>query len=70
MDKKVVAVSAKVAQHMEQLGKLFKSNVKLSFIARIPGNDEGDLIITDDDLFEIEKAVIRLQVKERQQNSV
>jgi hypothetical protein len=48
-----------VQRSLNRLQELFISEMKLTFIARLPGNHEADVIITVDDLSEIAKLIER-----------
>lgn len=41
---------------------VFKPGMKLTFIARLPGNDEADMVVTDDKLAEVAALVQRRRV--------
>lgn len=42
----------------------FKPGIKLTFLARMPGNPEGDMLLTKDDLDEVIKAIERSKTRE------
>lgn len=48
-----------IVGHLLDIEKLFKPNVKLSFIARTPNDPERDILITGDDLDELTKLIER-----------
>lgn len=48
-----------VERHLTQLEKVFVKGTKLTLIARLPGNDEADILLTMDDFDEIAKVVER-----------
>lgn len=45
--------------HLERLEELFKPEVRLSFIARLPENNEADILLTRDDPKEVIKLIER-----------
>lgn len=45
---KVHLMHAEVSAALERLSTLFKPGMKISFIARLPGNGEADVLIGDD----------------------
>ena len=47
-DLKVHLMHAEVSAALERLSKLFKPGMRISFIARLPGNGEADVLIGDD----------------------
>lgn len=49
MTDKVQRMHAAVSAALEDISALFKPGIKLTFIARTPGNPEGDVLIGDDD---------------------
>lgn len=52
-------VHDEVARSLGRLESLFVDEVKLTFIARLPGNPEADIVITTDSLEELAKVVER-----------
>lgn len=56
-----------VTDVLEKLSKIFVKEAKLSFIMRVPGNVEAEMLVTDDDLNElinlIERSKNRNEVK-------
>jgi hypothetical protein len=52
--------------HLQEMEKCFRSHVKLTFIARNPESDDGDLILTRDDLELVEIAIRKLRDRETQ----
>lgn len=50
-----------VSVALNQLRRCFVSQMQLTFIARLPGNDDADVLISNDDLFEIHKLVERMK---------
>lgn len=49
---------------MLDLQNLFVDEVKLTFITRLPGNDDADMVITRDNLNEVRKVIDRMLQKE------
>lgn len=41
---------AEISRHLEQIAKLFKSGVKLTFLARNGDDGTRDMVLTDDSL--------------------
>jgi len=58
---KMDALKAEVGRHLTEMAKLFKSPVLVSFIARVPHDEEGrfDVLITNDQEPEILKLIQR-----------
>jgi len=58
-DPLVQAVGQEVSQALGNLAPLFKPGVRLTFVARRPECPDGsqDMVITDDDLFDVMKAL-------------
>ena len=52
-------VTRQVGMHLERIAELFKPEIKLTLIARLPGNDEADFLLTSDDLGEALKLIKR-----------
>lgn len=48
-----------IASTLECLSRLFVPGMKLTFIARLPGNDEADVLVSDDDMQGISGVVQR-----------
>lgn len=53
-----------VTKTLEQLAVLFVPEVKITFISRIPGNDESDVLITGDTIDELKKLLNRSAKRE------
>lgn len=51
---------------LTQLETLFQPHCKLTLIMRNPKSNDGDMILSRDDLREVEKAIKRLRLKENQ----
>ncbi|MFZ3286585.1 MAG: hypothetical protein WA191_07015 [Telluria sp.] len=47
-----------VAAALDRLSRLFKPGVKLTFIARTPGNVEADMLVSEDNDFDQLAALI------------
>lgn len=55
-------VGSHVQRHLAEMADLFVPGVKLTFLMRNPDAPDGSMLITDeDDLYEIERAIARLQ---------
>jgi hypothetical protein len=52
-------VTQEITQHLNEMGGYFKPEMKLTFIARLPGNDNADFMLTIDDLDEVIKVLER-----------
>lgn len=68
----VEAMFLEVERHLNQISKIFKRGTRLTFIARTPGNDEADVLITidtEDELIELLKrrkaAAIQAKVEKK-----
>lgn len=53
-----------IAKHLDQISRSFKPGVKLTFIARFPGKEEQDVLVTDDSIDEIVRAAQRAGTRE------
>lgn len=56
-DVKLAAINCE--QHLNRIAKNFKPGVKLTLIARTPGNDEADFVLSIDDIDEAIKVLER-----------
>jgi hypothetical protein len=54
----------KVSNALARLEKLFAAHCKLTFIMRNPQVEDGDMILTQDDLEKVEAAIKRLKERE------
>ena len=52
-------VKYEASNHMDSIHRLFKPEVRLTLIARTPGNDDTDFMLTDDDLSEVARLIER-----------
>ena len=52
-------VGREASHLLGKMQKLFKPGIKVTFLARTPGNPEGDFLLTDDDLSEVKAALER-----------
>jgi hypothetical protein len=50
MTEKLINVHRQVSTALEGLSKLFEAGIKLTFIARMPGQPEQEVVITDDSM--------------------
>jgi len=50
-----------IEKHLNEISLLFKPNIRITFIARLPGNDEADVVLSIDDLSEAIKVLERSQ---------
>lgn len=56
----VAYAHAAIASVMEnRLAPIFRPGVKLTVIARTPGNDDADALVTNDDIDELDKLLCR-----------
>ncbi len=55
-----------VSEALNNLRPVFTDKAELTFIMRVPGNDEGDMIITNDNLSELRKLIKRSVRREQQ----
>jgi len=58
-------VQAEVAYHLDRIGRLFKAP-KLTIVIRSPQLEDGDIILTDDDLPQVVAAIERLRARQGQ----
>ena len=56
-------VGAEIERHLNEIATLFKPGAKLTFIARTPGNDDADMLLTIDDLEEVKKVIERTEAR-------
>ena len=49
----------KISDALNQLGPLFLPECRLTFIMRLPGDEEADVLVTIDDLDELQKLIER-----------
>lgn len=63
-DVKAVLQAALVKVLVQRIEPLFKPGTKFAVIARTPGNDEADVIVTDDDLDAIKALIDRSKTRE------
>jgi hypothetical protein len=62
---KVAEAQSIIVDKMAQLETLFSQPMKLTFIARCPGNPEQELVVTsDDDLDELLACIKRTKARE------
>lgn len=45
--------------------RVFKDGTELTFIMRMPGNEACEMVVTNDDLAEVEKVIKRMRERER-----
>lgn len=57
MDLKLVQL--RISDHLEKMENMFRPGVKVTFLARTPGNDEADFVMTNDDLSDAINALER-----------
>ena len=53
MDANVALSVQDCERHLNEMARNFKPGAKLTFIARTPGNDEADFMLTIDDIDEV-----------------
>lgn len=61
---KIADMQAAVEQHLNQIHEHFIPEVRLTFIARLPGNNEADVLITIDNLDELSRLIDRFKRRE------
>ena len=44
---------------VSEITELLKNEAKVTLCIRIPGNDEADIVLTNDDLYEVESEIKR-----------
>ena len=59
MNDRLKRLHVEIERHLNEIAVLFKPEMRLTFIARLPGNDEADVILTVDDLNEVAKVIER-----------
>lgn len=64
MNERLLTLGLHIERHLAEIEKLFKPHVKLTLIARTPGNDEADVLMTKDDLSEVAKLIQRREAGE------
>jgi hypothetical protein len=67
---KLAEVHAEVANHCGDIAELFKPGAKVSVLIRNPRLNDGDMIVTDDDMDLVIAAVQRLKEKEEKKLSL
>lgn len=56
----LASLRRELAHHLNQIhGAYFVPEVRLTLIARLPGNDDADVVVTADDTAEVLKAIQR-----------
>jgi hypothetical protein len=65
VSERVMTAAREVERHLLEIAKLFQPRCKITFLMRDPTTDEGDLLLTDDTLNEIIKAVERSKPRDR-----
>jgi len=64
---KIKAAHMAIENALNTLAQFFVPEMQLTFIARLPGNDEADILVSNDDFHElvrlIERAENRAEVK-------
>lgn len=50
-----------IERHLNEIAPLFKPGMKLTFIARMPGNNEADFLMSIDDLAQAKAVIERRQ---------
>ena len=48
-----------IEPHLLRIEKLFKREIRLTLICRLPGNDDADVLLSMDDLNEARKVIDR-----------
>jgi len=49
---------------LNDLRPMFVDKAELTFIMRLPGNDNADMVVTDDDLSELRELIERSMMRE------
>jgi hypothetical protein len=60
----VVRIGDRIASMLNEIAVFFKPGIKITFLARVTGNPEGDMLISNDDLGEIRAALQRSETRE------
>lgn len=58
----------KIAPHLDAIRKNFNPSCKVTLLLRLPGQENGELIVTDDNIEEVEKAIQRKKIKMLREN--
>jgi len=67
MDDKVRLAQAKVVAVLQRhIEPIFKPGVKFAVIARVPGNNEADMLVTDDNIDALIQLLERSKAREPQ----
>ena len=59
----VADVHHAVAEALENLRPRFNEKCELTFIMRLPGHDDADMVITNDDFGELAKVIERMKAR-------
>ena len=52
-------VNKRVSGLLNEIAQSFVSGVKITLLVRVPGNDDADFLLTNDELSEVSKAIER-----------
>jgi len=58
---KLEAILIEVENALNTLAPLFVPEMQLTFIARLPGNDEADILVSNDDFHELVRLIERAE---------
>ncbi len=61
----VAMAGREVCRVLNELRSLFRPECELTFIMRLPGNDDADMLVTNDDLDELTKLIKRRKSESR-----
>ena len=60
---RLAQVRERIAEHMDAILEEFKSGAKVTVLVRTPGNNDADLLLTNDDLGEVSAMVERSKTR-------
>jgi hypothetical protein len=64
IDPDILRVHKEIEHHLNAILPLFVKGIRLTFIARLPGNDNADMVLTIDDLAEVAAVIERTRARE------
>lgn len=62
----VVEMHREIANHASKIRHLFKPGAKVSIVVRNPSLPDGDVLVSDDQIDDVKRALDRLATKEVQ----
>jgi hypothetical protein len=68
-DTPITRMHDEVEAALNELRGLFKEKCQLTFIMRMPGCDEADVLVTNDDIQELKKLLVRCEERALAQRS-